>query len=291
VRESNLFTMLSAFRPGSAASPFENYCTSGLAYFLKQGHRMLSALFGQAAGTSEPVALVEVQSKLADAGIADLLLTFEGGRRAIVEVQVEPGADESLLPAFEAVARGWAEPAAFLILGLRTEGLTAPWQPVTWLQVVEALEDDPDPIAQQFAEFVIRDVLGLGTVPLEQALATNRLYALGGAALRRRFGDRARYVNSASRPMAGRYRYRGTTFALGEGEMNYWIGIVNEQLPLSEHYHLMLASKESPLAQPAAHPRATGDWKWNHWTGLGRVVRPVAAEAYEELLSRLRDGA
>jgi hypothetical protein len=79
--ESNLFTMLSAFHPGSPATPFETYCTNGLGYFLKNGHRMLTALFAGAAGIyGEPVALVEVQPRLAGAGIADLLITFEGGR-------------------------------------------------------------------------------------------------------------------------------------------------------------------------------------------------------------------
>jgi hypothetical protein len=280
--------MLSAYRPGSAATPFENYCTSGLAYFLRQEHRMLTALFAEAAGiTGEPLALVELQPRLGDAGIADLLLTFEGGRRAVVEVQVEPGADESFLKGFEEVGQAWAEQPAFLMLGLRTEGVPSPWRPVTWLQVVEALEDDPEPMARQYADFVLRDVLGLGPVPLEQALSTNRLYALGGAAVRRRFGAGVRYVNSASRPMSGRYRYLGTTFGFEGGEMEFWIGLVNEALPLSEHYHLMLASKEMPVEEPREHPRATGDWKWNHWTGVGRVVRPLTAETYDELLSRL----
>ncbi len=286
VSEANLFTMLSAYKPGSAATPFENYCTSGLAYFLGHGQRMLTGLIAEAAGiTGEPLAIVEVQPRLADAGVADLLLTFEGGRW--VEVQVEAGADESGLGGLEEVARGWAAEPAFVMLGLREDGVPAPWQPVTWLQVVEALEDDPDPVAQQFVEFVLRDLLGLGDVGLEQAISTNRLYALGGAAVRSRFGATARYTNSASRPMAGRYRYLGTTFAPDGGEMRYWIGIVNETVPLGEHYHLMLASKEAPVAAPGAHPRATGDWKWSHWTGLGRVVRPMTADAYDELLSRM----
>ena len=55
--------------------------------------------------------------------------------------------------------------------------------------------------------------------------------------------------------------------------MTYWIGIVNEAIPLSEHYHLMLASKETAIAELVEQPRATGDWKWAHWTGAGRVVR------------------
>lgn len=287
VSEANLFTMLSAYKPGSAATPFENYCTSGLAYFLDRGQRMLTALISQTAGIGgEPLAIVEVQPRLADAGVADLLLTFEGGRRVVVEVQVEAGADESALAGLESVARTWVAEPAFVMLGLREEGVPAPWRPVTWLQVVEALDDDPDPVAGQFVEFILRDVLGLGEVELDEAISTNRLYALGGAAVRRRFGPNARYTNSASRPMAGRYRYLGTTFAPDGGDLHYWIGIVNETVPLGEHYHLMLASKEVPVAEPTQHPRATGDWKWSHWTGLGRVVRSISIEAYDELLRR-----
>ena len=289
MRDGNLFTMLSAFRPGSTATPFENYCTSGLAHFLGHGHRMLAALFAQAAGINDgELAIVEVQPQLADAGFADLLLTFEGGTRVLVEVQVEAGADESALPRLEGAAAQWLGQPGFVMLSLRTHDVPPPWKPVTWLQVVEALEDDPDPLAQQFAEFVMRDILGMGPVPLDSALTSNRLYALGGAAVRRHFGDRARYVNSASRPLGGRYRYLGTTFTPNGGEMNYWAGIVNETVPLGEHYHLMLASKEKLLANPAAQPRATGDWKWRSWTGLGRVVQSLTAEAYDELLSRIR---
>jgi hypothetical protein len=285
----NLFTMLSAFRQGSAATPFENYCTTGLAYFLKRGHRMLQALISHAAGAgTEELVLVEVQPRMADAGVADLLLTYEGGRRVLVEVQIESGADESLLPAFEAVARQWSEKPAFLMLGLRAEGVLPPWAPVTWNEVLEALDGDPDPVAIEFSEFVLRDILGLGEVPLEEALSTNRLYALGGGAVRRFFGDGARYVNSASRPMHGQYRYLGTTFSPDGGDMNYWIGFVNETIPLGEHYHLMLASKEKPLLFPAEQPRATGDWKWPHWTGMGRVVRPVTPAMYEGLLERTK---
>jgi hypothetical protein len=295
VTETNLFTMLSAYRPGAPATPFENYCTSGLAYFLQRGTPRVTRLLAAAAGAAnEAIVRVEVQPRLGDAGIADLLLTFEGGKRTIVEVQVEPGADESLLPAFEAIGREWGEQPSLVLLGLRADTVATPWVPLTWLQVVEALEGDDDPVARQFAEFVLRDILGLGPVPLEQAITTNRLYALGGAALRRRFGERIRYINSASRPMSGRYRYLGTTFALDDGEMRFWIGIVNEAVPLSEHYHLMLASKDAPLGMPASHPRATGDWKeWVHWTGAGRVVRPLTVQVYDELLARLptADGA
>jgi hypothetical protein len=286
--DANLFTMLSAYQPGSPATPFENYCTSGLAYFLQNGHPALTTLFAEAAGIEgEPLAMVEVQPRLAEAGIADLLLTFEGGRRVLIEVQVEPGADESGLPAFEAVAAGWGAEPAFVMLGLRSEGVPAPWQPVIWPQVARALRDDPDAMARQFTEFILRDILGNGDVSLDEAVSTNRLYALGGAAVRRAFGQGARYVNSASRPMGGRYRYIGTTFAPDGESMEYWIGLVNETVPLGEHYHLMLASKEEPVAEVSEHPRATGDWKWKHWSGLGRVVRPLTAEAYDTLVGRI----
>ena len=52
----------------------------------------------------------------------------------------------------------------------------------------------------------------------------------------------------------------------------------------------MLASKQRSLLtppQPQPQPRATGDWKWEQWTGLGRVVRPITAEVYDELLARV----
>ena len=50
----------------------------------------------------------------------------------------------------------------------------------------------------------------------------------------------------------------------------------------------MFASKLKAVERPGDHPRATGDWKWAHWTGAGRVVRPVTLDAYDHLLSRLR---
>lgn len=288
MRRANLFTMLSSYKPGSAATPFENYCTSALAYLLMRGHRLLRALFAEAAGAgAEPLADVEVQPRLGDAGIADLLLTYEGGQRVVVEVQVEANQSTAHLAEFEAVGRGWYVAPAFILLGLGLEPPPPPWRPLTWWQVVDALEDDPDPLAQEFVEFLLQDLLGQGPVPLEQALSTNRLYALGAAAIRRRFGPKARCVNSASPPTQGRFRYLGTTFSLGDGEPTFFIGIVNEAVPLSEHYHLMLASKERPLECPAPKPRATGNWNWPYWTGLGRVVRPLTAEAYDELLRRI----
>jgi hypothetical protein len=286
--ESNLFTMLSAYRPGGAATPFENYCTSGLAYFLRRGQRMVTALIAEAAGAaSEILAITEVQPSLGGSGVADLVLTFEGGRRVIIEVAVEPGINNEHLSAMVREGSTWDGQPAFIVLGLGNEGVPHPWRPLSWLQIVDALEDDPDRLAKEFVQFILQDVLGLGTVSLDQAITTNRLYALGGAAIRRRFGDRARYVNSASRPIGGRYRYLGTTFGLDGGDMQYWIGLVNEALPLSEHYHFMMASKDAPLLSPADHPRATGDWKWGHWTGAGRVASPVFAQSYDELLARL----
>jgi len=69
--------------------------------------------------------------------------------------------------------------------------------------------------------------------------------------------------------------------------MEFWVGIVNEAVPLGEHYYLMLASKTAPLEQAVETPRPTSDWKWMHWTGSGRVVRPITIEMYDELLARL----
>lgn len=285
----NLFTALSSYRPGSPATPFETYCTSGLAHLIESGNEAIRTLFATVAGVDSPsIQRVEVQPRLGDVGIADLLLTFANGQRALVEVQVEPGSEEALLPGFADMAQSWEPKSALILLGLPSTSPPPGWQGLSWLQVVEAIESDGNPVARQFAEFVLRDVLGLGPVPLDQAITTNRLYALGGAAVRRRFGNSARYVNSASRPIGGRYRYLGTTFSPDGGDMTYWVGIVNETVPLGEHYHLMLASKTQPTAQPADQPRATGDWKWPYWTGLGRVVRPITAQDYDLLLERLR---
>lgn len=285
----NLFTLLSSFRPGAAASPFENYCTSGLAYFLQHGQGRLCALFAEAAGVpGQKVVAAEVQPMLAGAGFADLVLTFEQGERCLVEVQVEPGYELQTIQTLEEHARYWRERPQMVFLTL--PGISAPehWAAVSWLEAAEAIESGGSEIEWQFAEFIRRDVLGLGPVPLDQAIASNRLYALGGAAVRRKFAARARYVNSASRPIGGRYRYLGTTFAVDESEMEFWIGIVNESVPLSEHYYLMLASKVQPLRDPVDTPRPTSDWKWLHWTGSGRVVRPITIEMYDELLARLR---
>lgn len=289
MRDANLFTMLSAFQPGSYATPFENYCTSGLAYLLNRGHHMLTTLLRTRAGlANEPLADVEVQPRLGDAGLADLLLTFEGGRRIVVDVQVEAVADVTYQAGFELVAQRWAAAPAFVQVGLPGSAANPPWQSLSWLEIVEALDDDPDSLVRNYRDFVLSDILGLAPVTLEDAIGSNRLYALGGAAVRRRFGDGVAYANAASRPMGGRYRYIGTMFSTSpSGEMDHWLGMVNETVPLGEHYHLILASKATPLSPAGPQPRALGDWKWRGWTGIGRVVRPVTPEAYDRLLDRI----
>ena len=272
---ANLFTMLSAYRPGASASPFEDYCTNGLAYLLATGRERLSALFAEAAGAQgSAVTDVTVQPDTSGARIADLAITFADGREALVEIEVAP---------VEAAERPDAGDRARLQVSFDTSGASA----ITWQAIADTLAHDPDGLAREFAEFVRRDVLGLEAVGLDNALHTNRLYALGGAALRERFGGSVRYENSSSTPVQGRHRYLGTTFAPDGGELSYWIGLVNEALPLSEHYHLMLASKTSPLREPAGQPRATGNWRWEYWSGMGRVVRPVGLAEYGSLLGRL----
>ncbi len=273
---ANLFTMLSAYRPGASASPFEDYCTNGLAYLLATGREAVGALFAEAAGVEGAVVTdVTVQPETSGTRIADLAITFADGREALVEIEVAPG---------DAVERPEERgDHARLQVGFDSTGQAA----ISWQAIADALADDPDGLAREFAEFVRRDVLGLEAVGLEDALHTNRLYALGGSALRERFGESVRYENSSSTPVQGRYRYLGTTFAPEGGELHYWIGLVNEALPLSEHYHLMLASKTSPLQEPAGQPRATGNWRWEYWSGMGRVVRPVGLAEYGSLLGRL----
>jgi len=272
VNGANLFTMLSAYRPG-AASPFEDYCTNGLAYLLATGHEALGSLFAQAAGAAGTVTDVAVQPG-PDTAVADLGITFANGREALVEIEVAPG---------EAVER----PDAGREVARLQVGLEGGSGAVGWNEVADCLADDRDRLAREFAEFVRRDVLGLEAVGLDDALHTNRLYALGGAALRERFGNGVRYENSSSPPVQGRHRYLGTTFSPDGGELRYWIGLVNESLPLSEHYHLMLASKTAPLEEPAGQPRATGNWRWAYWSGMGRVVRPIEPQQYASLLGRL----
>ena len=270
---ANLFTMLSAYRPGAGTSPFEDYCTNGLAYLLATACEPLAALFAEAAGArGAGVTDVTVQPG-AGTAVADLGITFANGREALVEIEVAPG---------EAAERPDASGAR---LRVGFDGAEA--GAVTWDAIAGAVADDGDGLAREFGEFVRRDVLGLGEVGLDDALHTNRLYALGGAALRERFGAGVRYENSSSTPVQGRFRYLGTTFAPDGGELRYWIGLVNESLPLSEHYHLMLASKAGPLVEPAGQPRATGNWRWEHWSGMGRVVRPVGLAEYGSLLGRM----
>ncbi len=269
---ANLFTMLSTYRPGTA-SPFEDYCTNGLAYLLATGHETLGALFAEATGAKGAVANVTVQPG-PNNPIADLGIAFADGREALVEVEVAPG---------EAAERPHGDRAsARLRVGF--EGGT---NAIPWNAIADALSVGSDHLAREFAEFIRRDVLGLEAVGLDDALHTNRLYALGGAALRDRFGSDVRYENSSSPPVQGRYRYLGTTFSPNGGELRYWIGLVNESLPLSEHYHLMLASKAAPLREPAGQPRVTGNWRWEFWSGLGRVVRPVGLAEYASLLGRM----
>ena len=270
---ANLFTMLSAYRPGAGTSPFEDYCTNGLAYLLGAGCEPLVALFAEAAGVEGATVTDVTVQPGAGTTVADLGITFANGREALVEIEVAPG---------EAVERPDAS-GARLTVGF--DGAEA--GAVTWDAIADAVADDAEGLAREFGEFVRRDVLGLGEVGLDDALHTNRLYALGGAALRERFGAGVRYENSSSTPVQGRFRYLGTTFSPDDGELRYWIGLVNESLPLSEHYHLMLASKTTPLVEPAGQPRATGNWRWEHWSGMGRVVRPVGLAEYGALLGRM----
>jgi len=280
--------MLSAFRSGTPSTPFEIYCTQGLAYVVGRVHGQMGALLAEKAHAASPViADVQVQAPLAGASFADLLVTFDSGERALIDAQVEIGGSTDHLRTLEDASREDGGQLALIRLALPGDEAGDGWSALSWSELAFALDGDDDPIARQYGEFVERDILGQGDVPLGEALTTNRLYAVSASALRRKYQNRVAYQSSASPPLKGRFRYIGTTFGLGERSAEYWIGLVNETVPLSEHYHLMLASRERALDKPVSQPRATGDWKWAHWTGLGRVVRPLAPENFDELLSRL----
>lgn len=284
----NLFTSLSAFRPGTRATPFENYCTSALAYFLQAGDANLDALIADVAGLAGDLVLAAVpQRELTSDISADLVLEMRSSKPIIVDVEVDMLEEGEHLPELADVAKTWDPQSAFVVVALAERPVPTPWRLLTWTAVADSLRNSPNPLASEFVEFIDRDVLGQGSVSLQEAVTTNRLYALGAASVRRHFGESARYINSASRPMGGRYRYLGTTFSTGGLEMDNWIGIVNETIPLGEHYVLMLASKSRSLAPPAEHPRATAEWKWPYWTGAGRVVRPIEPDNLEGLLDRM----
>jgi len=279
--------MLSSYRPGTPTTPFTAYCTQGLAYMLRRGHPDVAALVAARAGfEGGAISAVQVQVPIAGGGFADLLVTYESGQRVLAEVQIELGgsASESIAATARSSGNENARPLRVALAADRNED-DLPL--LAWEEVAEALSGDGDGLTAEFAEFLKRDVLGSGNVSLDDAITTNRLYALSAAVLREMFGGRVLYQSSASPPLRGRYRYMGTTFSLDGGSMDYWVGLVNEGIPLSEHYHLMLASKHKPVRQPVEQPRATGDWKWAHWTGLGRVVRPLGSDGYGELLARL----
>lgn len=281
--------MLSSYRPGTTTTPFTAYCTQGLAYLLRRGHPGVEALMAARAGiTGAAISGVDVQAPVAGGGFADLLIRFDTGKQVRTEVQVEL-AGGSPAASSSAAAPGGEAGGPTLRLALAADIAAGEGPQVSWEEVVEALSADSDALTAEFAEFLKRDVLGTGSgdVSLDDAITTNRLYALSAAVLRDRFGGRVHYQSSASPPLRGRYRYIGTTFALDGGGMDFWVGLINEGVPLSEHYHLMLASKHRPVQEPVEHPRATGNWKWGHWTGLGRVVRPLGPEGFGQLLSRL----
>lgn len=280
--------MLSSYRSGTPSTPFEIYCTQGLAYVAGRGHAKLTALLAaRAQVSSEKISDVQVQAAVAGAAFADLLVTFQNGQRALVETQIELGGSAAHLPALEEASQASDDQPALIRLALPGDEMRGSWSPLSWAELADCLEDYEDPLTSQYVEFIRKDILGQGDVPLDDAITTNRLYALGAAALRRRFQNQVSYQSSASPPVRGRYRYIGTTFGVGEGSPEYWVGLVNEGVPLTEHYHLMLASKEAAVLEPVEQPRVTSDWKWGHWTGLGRVVRALTPESFDELLSRL----
>lgn len=131
----NLFTMLSAYRPGGGSSPFEDYCANGLAYLLATGREPLGALFAGAAGApGARVADASVRPVTGGAAIADLALTFADGRRALVEVAVAPETPPERPPA-PRDERGRAPAALSVAPDAAGDGA------VGWRAIADALAD------------------------------------------------------------------------------------------------------------------------------------------------------
>ena len=176
-----------------------------------------------------------------------------------------------------------------VLLWISFKGDTPPsnWVSVTWEQIGETLGTSSEKLALEFGNFIQTDILGHGSVTVQQALKTNKLYALGGAVIREKYGVNTEYLNSASQAIQGEFRYLGTTFSGNTPDLQFWIGIVNQTLPLSSHYQLILASKNTEVQNPVDKPRVTDNWGWKGWTGLGEITTSLEHSHYKDLLERL----
>ena len=278
---ANIFTSLSTYHPKPPATPFEVYCLRGLTHLVEDRSEALAELLGL--GTAAVAG--EVQAAVGPGLYADTVFSAGGESLALLETAVEaPTAPERL----DMLAKVDGFPGARVYVGL---GEDAPdgWSTVSWATVADALAQAKDPVERQFAEFIRRDILGLGPATLHDATGSNRFFAMGSAVVRDRFGLTATYENGASPPIGGEFRYLGTMFAPdGADQKSCWIGLVNETVPLGGGYRLMMASRDTPISSRHDAPRDASDWNWNHWTDMGPVSGEITRHDMAAVLDRLQ---
>jgi len=279
----NIFEALSSFQAGLGTDPFENYCVSALAYLLETKEAQLTELLTSAAGCFGTVQATHCQATV-DEQIVNLMVELNNNKRLLIKINTQTNNNIEERTKLQTIT---TDNGVLLWISLRGDTPPNNWVSVTWEQIGEALEKSSEKISLEFANFIKTDILGHGSVTIQQALKTNKLYALGGAVVREKYGVGTKYLNSASQAIHGEFRYLGTTFSGNTPDLQFWIGIVNQTLPLSSYYQLMLASKNSGVQNPVDKPRVTDNWSWKGWTGLGEITTSLDHSHYEDLLERL----
>ena len=279
----NIFEALSSFQAGLGTDPFENYCVSALAYLLETKQPQLTELLTSEAEGFSTIEATHSQA-IVDDQIVSLLVELANNKRLFIKINTQPNNNLEERKKLQTIK---ADNAVLLWISFKGDTPPSNWVSVTWEQIVETLGKSSEKLALEFRNFVQTDILGHGSVTVQQALKTNKLYALGGAVIREKYGVSTEYLNSASQAIQGEFRYLGTTFSGNTPDLQFWIGIVNQTLPLSSRYQLILASKNSEVQNPVDKPRVTDNWNWKGWTGLGEITNSLEHSHYKDLLERL----
>ena len=279
----NIFEALSSFQAGIGTDPFENYCVSALAYLLETKQPQLTELLTSVAECFGTVKETHCQV-LVDDQIISLLVELTNNKRLFIKINTQTNNNIEERTKLQTLK---ADNAVLLWISFKGDTPPSNWVSVTWEQIRETLGTSSEKLALEFGNFIQTDILGHGSVTVQQALKTNKLYALGGAVIREKYGVNTEYLNSASQPIQGEFRYLGTTFSGNTPDLQFWIGIVNQTLPLSSHYQLILASKNTEVQNPVDKPRVTDNWDWKGWTGLGEITTSLEHSHYKDLLERL----
>ena len=279
----NIFEALSSFQAGLGTDPFENYCVSALAYLLETKQSQLTELLTSVAECFGTVKETHCQV-LVDDQIVSLLVESTNNKRLFIKINTQTNNNIEERTKLQTLK---ADNAVLLWISFKGDTPPSNWVSVTWEQIGETLGTSSEKLALEFGNFIQTDILGHGSVTVQQALKTNKLYALGGAVIREKYGVNTEYLNSASQAIQGEFRYLGTTFSGNTPDLQFWIGIVNQTLPLSSHYQLILASKNTEVQNPVDKPRVTDNWGWKGWTGLGEITTSLEHSHYKDLLERL----